>query len=750
MVKHSFSICVPLYAASVVWLAHVGLAYSANETEYEGANYLEVIEISARKISESIDEAPLAIAAFTADAITELKVRDLSNLSVAMPNVALDELGTTRGTANFSIRGLGINSSIPSIDPTVGLFVDGVYIGITSGIVFDMMDLQSIEVVRGPQSALFGRNVTGGAILITTAKPDFTPQFNLETSIEVGGEEPGFYLSGAFEDQIFEDVAGKLSFYKNRDQGWFYNSATQDSHGSANTLIIRPALHWQLSDKSTWDIRYEHMDTDDSGTAAQSHTNALGIPSAWSNFERDSFGFANNNEGYQRTQSDFVTSQFQRDIDLGDGRLSHIFGWRDFSSDAFIDVDATELSLLHTFFEIEATQLSNELKYTGSFDERWQVTTGVSWLSNEIDYHERRLILEHTTDDGTPALTQDGGGLYRVDTLSWYGALDYMLTEQLTVNLGLGYSHEEKQVDIASLVQNVNAPCHVLLGSCEYDFVDNNTWVSFSPKLGFQYQQDDNANWYFHWTRGFRSGGYNLRNSARDTENFGPGPFDQEQADNLELGYKQRFDNGGYLYVAAFNNYIQDMQREINLPDPTAGLVQLIRNTADANIPGLELETGMRLNSEMFAELSLGYLDAQYETVNFDLNGDGLLDSNDEALELPRAAKWTYSFSLSHSREHPDMGHFNSRISYSFRDRSAYTDNNLGFIDAQRIINASIDWHISDNWKLSLYGRNLLNEVKHGGDTQLAALLSGFPLGGTFAPLAKGRIYGIQLRYHSD
>ena len=147
------------------------LPWLRQEKRGGASTLLEEITVTARKREEVRQDVPLAITAFNSAQIEALKVRDLTNMSVGMPNVALDDIGTTRGSANFSIRGLGINSSIASIDPTVGLFLDGVYLGNNVGVIFDMFDVESVEVLRGPQGILFGRNVTGGAILLNTKKP---------------------------------------------------------------------------------------------------------------------------------------------------------------------------------------------------------------------------------------------------------------------------------------------------------------------------------------------------------------------------------------------------------------------------------------------------------------------------------------------------------------------------------------------------------------------------------------------------
>ena len=175
------------FAVGAVLTFISGTAANAQEAFGVSSVLLEQITVTARKREEPIQNVPLSVTHFSSEEIDALKVRDLESLAVAMPNVALDDIGTVGGIANFSIRGLGINSSIPSVDPTVGVFVDGVYFGATNGALFDTFDIESIEVLRGPQGTLFGRNVTGGAILVNTKKPGDTLETAFRTSFE--GEE---------------------------------------------------------------------------------------------------------------------------------------------------------------------------------------------------------------------------------------------------------------------------------------------------------------------------------------------------------------------------------------------------------------------------------------------------------------------------------------------------------------------------------------------------------------------------------
>ncbi|RLQ23875.1 TonB-dependent receptor, partial [Seongchinamella sediminis] len=203
------------------------------------------------------------------------------------------------------------------------------------------------------------------------------------------------------------------------------------------------------------------------------------------------------------------------------------------------------------------------------------------------------------------------------------------------------------------------------------------------------------------------------------------------------------------LNAALFYSDIADMQREVNLADPTSGVVQIIDNTADATIWGLEVDGTFRLGDNLLMLASLGYIDASYDSVKFDLNGDGVVDGKDKNLDLPRAPEWTYSLGFNYDFQVGSWGFATARINYANRDESAYTDNNLGYILEQDILDAGLDFYAnSGRWVFSLYGRNLLDEVKHGGDTQLPSALGPIPLGGTFSPLAKGQVYGAEITYN--
>ena len=700
--------------------------------------FLEEIRVTARKREESMQDAPLSVSVLSTEQIDALQVRDLTSLAVGLPNVALDDVGTTRGVANFSIRGLGITASIPSIDPTVGVFVDGVYMGLNNGIVFDMFDLESIEVLRGPQGILFGRNVTGGAILLNTKKPGDELEFKLRAAADAGGEGGmNRYLMGAVGGPIGDTFAAKLTAYYNEDDGWFKNLATGDDHGAINQLMIRPVIVWTPTDKLEITARYEYSDIDGDGPSSQSHTNGFGVDGSPISHNPDSFDYAIDEEGFQTNETNFFSLEIDWSVGAT-GTITNIFGWRDYSGTALSDIDAQPVPFFHGSFGSEAEQISNELRYNSSIGDKTNLTVGLYYFKNDIEYAESRFLLGG-------ALTQDGGGLYGVETMAAFASMDYDISDTVTLIAGLRYTSEEKDAQIATLPFNTNNPCDVLEGTCAYDFVDSKSWTNVSPKIGATVATSDDSTLYGHWTRGFRSGGYNLRNTAGDTVANPPGPFDEETVDNFEFGWKRDFDRGR-LNGAIFFNKIQDMQADINFSDPVSGVVQVIKNTADAEILGFELDGVYSLARNFVVTGSIGMIDAQYTKVLYDLNGDGVINQDDLNLNLKRAPELTYAIGFNWDVDIGSWGYMSARASFAHRDETAWSEDNRAYVPEQDIVDAGLSFSSNDGmWVFALYGKNLTNEVKWGGDTQLPSTLGPAPLGGTFSPLAKGRMYGAEV-----
>jgi iron complex outermembrane receptor protein len=719
-----------------------GVALAQNAT----TAILEEITVTATKSAQgaNVQNIPTAITAYGSDQLQALNFRDLQSLSYAMPNVQLEDVGTTPGVANFSIRGLGINSSIPSIDPTVGVFVDGVYMGITTGIIFDNFDVEAVEVLRGPQGVLFGRNVTGGAVLLRTTTPSDEFKVRARASLESGlNASADAMVTGPIIDG---KLSAKIAIYGTTDQGWHKNLFDNSHHGAANQLVLRPALRFTPSDDLEFILRYEYGDADGDGPASQNH--AL--------YSRQSFDFAINEPGYYDNIWNQVTFETNWNVAFGDGKITNIFGWRDFKNDVLSDIDATVGTAFHAQLVSNQDQVSDELRYAGTFGPV-DITTGLYYFQQDLLYIERRLLF--------PGVTRIGGGIGDFSTTGAFGAADWHVTDTITLNAGIRYSHEKKDSaisrvrraldplggpgldvqgegliggDIATRTLNISDPGYA------------QKWNDVSPRIGVQWKPFEETQIYGFWARGFRSGGTNFRHTALATR---PAAFDSEKQDSFEIGVKHDFGDRARLNMALFTNKIKGMQREQNLPDPLSGVVQLITNAGDATIRGFEAEGRFSVTDNLLLTFQAGYTNGKYKKITADLSGvGGVGDATDFALKIPRLSPWTYGVNAIYDFD-VDWGTLSTRVGFNHRDAAFYTDNNLGTLNGVDFVDANLTFTPDDKpWSISVYASNLTNEVSYGGDTILPNVA---PFGGdgagprplpTFSPLNKGRVFGGELR----
>ena len=388
----------------------------------------EILVTGTKKANaENVQDVPIAVTAYGSDQLDALKVRDLGNLSYSVPNVGLEDVGTSRGVANFSIRGLGVNSSIPSIDPAVGVFVDGVYLGQNAGVVMDVFDLESVEVLRGPQGILFGRNVTGGAVLLNTKRPNMDEfEVSFKGAIENGGHGTGnnYYMMGSMGGPIIDNtLAFKVSAYYNNDRGYFKRYLPQsnqeayldnvvggtasvldglgfaiatdgpggtENFGKAETYNFRPQLLWQPSDEFEMLVRYERFHSEGQGPAAQNHFRMLepytDLGGTWHparpqtnafySAPKDSFIFSIDEPGRYEQVADSITVEANLDVAFGDGTITNIFNFRDTRGTSVGDIDGTPFWLFHSFADNRLEQMSNEIRYSGRFGDKMDLTAG--------------------------------------------------------------------------------------------------------------------------------------------------------------------------------------------------------------------------------------------------------------------------------------------------------------------------------------------------------------------------------------
>ncbi len=690
--------------------------------------------------------------------IAELDARafqDLSNLSYAAPNVSLDAIGTFRGVANFAIRGLGINSSIPSIDPAVGLFVDGVYQGINAGSVLDLVDVARVDIVRGPQGVAFGRNTTGGAVMVQTADPadEFAASARLSLEGSVDSGRGGTMATG--RAMITGPIGGgfslRLAGLQSDDAGYFRNQFDGDAMGGSLTSAVRGGLAYRgeglfVVAKAEW--------TNSQGDGAPTHSNGR--------FARNTFEVSVNQRGFH--DSDNTALSLRAEVEVGDGLLTNITGWRDYHLATRNDIDSTPTKLFESDTVTDQQQWSNELTYALDSGPL-HLVLGTYVLAQDVGYDEFRDLT------GLGSTLQYGGGVQEQESYALFGQLEYDLSEAFTLSGGLRWTREEKAATITYV--RARAACSAIEGTCpvtgervagEHNgFTDAAVWEAFSPRIAASFKPSDDAQIYVSWARGQRSGGYNLRITQplafeQIAAALGTPAFDEETVDSFELGAKwQSADGFAYLQGALFWNEVDNLQRELNVPSLSSGLAQSVYNTADARIRGGELEAWLRPADGLTVSANLGLTDADYRRVFLDLTGDNAITAADLALALPRAPEWSWGGSLGYETPLADGVELSADLFFQHRSAFAYTDNNWGFNSASDRVDASLALELADQrLTFRLYGRNLLDEVQFGGDTQLPFGGGAFsdgnnrpfdpaPAAGTFSPLAKGRVIGVEL-----
>jgi iron complex outermembrane receptor protein len=716
--------------------------------------------------AENVQDVPLAVTAFNAGTLEAFKIRDIQGLSFQAPSVSLDQVGTTRGTANFTIRGVGINSSIPSIDPTVGVFVDGVYLGINGGVVFDLFDLESVEILRGPQGVLFGRNVTGGAVVINTGNPteDFRGKFRAAVdgpALDGGRGGANYTVSGVVSGPIVEDVLlFKVGAYYNKDEGYFRNLFDGSNHGAAETKILRGALEARLGGLTLLG-KLDYFESDGDGPASQNRAF----------FDRNSFDFSIDEPGSYGNE--IWTGSLTATADIGPGTLTNVFGWRKYDGTTRGDIDATPVFLFHSSTETAQEQFSNELRYAMSFDSL-ELTVGGFWFDQDLAYTENRELRRDLPVNLQPPVFY-GGGAQNHEVIGVFANAQWEIIDSLSLIAGIRWNQETKDADVTFV--RPRPACSVVDGTCPTTgtnpfvpteangFSDRVRFRNLSPKLGLQYEFGD-SQVYGHWSRGFRSGGYNFRITDVTVfnrivaANDGALGFDEEQVDTFEIGGKFQTADGSFtLNAAAYVTKIGDMQREVNTAG-ASGVVQNILNTADATIKGIDAEARMRVSDSLVFTANLGLIDAEYDSLLFNIgSADGITGDPADSLglSLPRVSPITVGAGMIHEW---DLGSSNilTRINYQYRDEAAYTDDNLGWLNALSNLEANITWNTPvEGLSLSVYGRNLLDEVQEGGDTQVpfggpnsTGVRRPFfpnPTAGTFSPLMRGRNVGIEAMF---
>jgi Outer membrane receptor proteins, mostly Fe transport len=699
----------------------------------------EVLVTASKRGADTSLHTPIALDVVDTASLASHNAANLTDLSGTMPSVAIDDLGTARGIANITIRGIGVNSSIPSVDPAVGVFSDGLYIGMNAGTLTALFDVAAVEVLRGPQGTLYGHNVTGGAVLIRTRAPSDTFEAYGTLTAETG---PDTTLKAAVSGPIVPSVlSGRLAAMVERDDGWFTNKFDGSKFGADSRYGVRASLRFTPASSFEANVRAEHGQDNGDGPAGQNHAV----------FARGSFDFAINNRG--RSATDWTQVSADAAWRIGGGTLTGLAGWRAVTVPWAADIDSTPQFVFHTRILNIEQQHNGELRYAGAIGPA-SFVVGASYFDEALTYIDERNF--------SPTFRRTGGGQGYFQTWAGFADTSWRLGDTLQLDAGARFTSERKHSRISRVrraADDLDGPVVVPGEGVEGGSIDAKTlvfsdspffqsWTDLSPRIGLQWNPDSETGVYATWSRGFRSGGANFRTSSLGLK---PRTYEPETVSTFEIGIKRQL-AGGSFSAALFHNHVGNMQRETNLADPIAGVQQLVLNAGTADLYGGEAEARFDLTERLAVSANAAYVNGSYAKVVEDLNGDLAVNDADRRMRIPRLAPVSAGIDVFYTMALMG-GMLESRVGYRHRDGSYYNDSNLGRLADTDLFDFRIGFTpAASGFSAALYGRNLTDVATWGGDTTLPASpafgYSGRALP-TFSPLAKGRSFGVELAWHN-
>ncbi len=750
---------------------------------------IEEIIVTAERREVSIQDVGIAVSALDQAAIERLNARDIRDLEGLIPNFNMSESAIGPGLSVVSMRGVSSQDPEKSFDPAVGVFIDGIYLGTSAHNVLDTFDLERIEVLRGPQGTLFGRNTTGGVINAVRTRP--TGEWGLRTSL-IAGNKGRIDFKGVANMPLIEDQLGlKISGYRETDDG-LWSNPNGGPTGEKDRWSTSVALLWTPTENFDALLTYDHAE--DSSELAAVVPRGVSLPSRlpiriletdppvspatiFAAFPPDPLcGLIGDDCSAPNTSQAQSLGPHEQDSELDaltlnltwrpsdQYEVTGIFGWRDASEDVLIDFDGTPLNVFDVRRIQNYEQWSAEVRIASSFDGPFDFVAGGYWFESEYDL--RQAIRLDLANVGAPVplgvLAVNGAGNeddHKARTGALFAHFDYRITEDLRLTIAGRGTWDRRRV----AKQFFDPP---LPPQAAYSVTDgipedrplvdsgraSDTWFEFTPKVALNWNVSDDVLLYASYTRGYNSGGFSAR--AGDVVSVTT-PFDPETIDAYEVGVKaDLLDRRLRLNVAAFVNNYKDKQEEAIAPAPPPTFTSTtVRNVSEARIAGIEAEVSALITENFRLDASLGLLEAKY--TDFEgLLGPGqfisdppqpegtLIAADFSSLEMRRTPEVTASLIPAWSSQ---VGAGTLDLFAIFRYVDSYqTDvfnDPRGRIPSQLRIDAtaSYNWggNFGDRYMVKLFGRNLTDKQTFSSFTNSVVDFSG---------LQRPRTWGVELQ----
>lgn len=709
------------------------------------APQLEEVIVTAQKRSENLQDVPVAVSAITADQLDDIGFNDIADIAAQVPSlIVLTNISPL--SATFRIRNIGNAGNIPTFEPATGLFIDGAFRSRSGMGIGDLADVQSVEVLKGPQSTLHGKNVTAGVISVTTKAPSDTLEGMVEASL---GDDQLQQLKTSISGPLTDWLSGRVSWVETHRGAWINNTIGADSDNQ-DSRAIRGQLQADFSDQlsarlivgySEKDLNPMSGDVYLSEAAKTIIANAGGKTSI-ANDPTDRKVEYRDNTTFASESNDLILK-----VEYAFDKLSltSISSYDDYeSANGVNDVEQQSLQVANFLDVQNGHSFSQELRFASNDNARLNWLAGLFYYENTFirgdrdrpefiaqqdiaaygdavaDYQISLGILPINLLPLTiPALgvAGDRGDYYvkqQTESFGIFNKYDLSLSEQWQMSLGLRYSYEKKHGSIEQSNQlsvlgcvpplNTNLLCSVTPDGSNYDGTLD--FEAVTGALSSSYFLTADSMIYGSLSTGFKAGGFSLQNGTATDESR---PYGEENVTNYEIGLKSEFlDKRARINAAAFYTEYEDFQNA-----SYAGLIFVVNNAELVTVSGVEIDSTFILTPSLIANVNVAYIDTIYDKYTGGQCYYGRAPDNDlgqcdlSGENLPSATRIKGNIALNYYHTMLS-GEFYTRLDYLYNGDA----NNSASLDPRAetssygITNLRLGWQNSQ-WDLALWGKNL-------------------------------------------
>lgn len=672
---------------------------------------LEEIVVTARKVEENIQRVPISITAVTSKMIDDMSITNITQIDRLAPNLQYSAGPSgSSSAANFFIRGIGQVDFIATSDPGVSLYLDGVYVGRTVGAALDTADIERIEVLKGPQGTLFGKNSIGGAINVMTKRPSKEAGGYVEGTVgNLGRYDGKFVANTPISDTLFL----KLSGVTRNNDGFAKRVLDDVKLGDDNDVSGRIQLLWEASEDVeiflSADATRRRAHIAAHGNTAVAPSFCFGDPCGSVLFEQVTgsnvldFGPSSDPQKINTTSVrptddlNVLGTSLEINWDMGFATLKSISAYRKVENDTAADFDGSLLQFNDQEITQNQDQYSQEFQLSGTTG-RLEWIVGAYYLREEIFQDTLNFDLGVTSYPAGSPPTLGIVGVTRTidltsDSTALFGQASYHITDQLSVTAGARWTHDEKDVVLFSEIGTDGLPFTISSGT---------NWDNVSPHFGLEYQAAEDALLYVSATRGFKSGSFNGRpNLGSEAISYDP-----EKVWAYEAGLKsQWFGNRVRFNAAGFWTQYKSIQLITGALDTLGSLFFPVTNAGNVDIRGFEVELQARPVEDLDVFASLGYADEKWQKI-FPTPFSTISTST----RLPSLAHWSAVVGGQYSIPLNNFGFVALGATYSYR--SSYVQTTINSPNEVEDGYSLVDAHIilepeSGNWQFKFWGKNL-------------------------------------------